>query len=164
MANQNHSGNSSLRSRSTLLKMLLGVLLIAVLALASCVQQSRGFVLPKGDIAEGKDLFQTMSCTDCHSISDLEWNGPEGGVHIRLGGEVTKIKTYGELVTSVINPSHKLSEDYQRIISDRQGTSPMESYYYNEIMTVEELTNIVAFLQSEYQVVAPDDPYYYNGR
>jgi hypothetical protein len=138
--------------------------MLSVLILAGCVQQSRGFVLPKGDLESGKDLFVTMSCDQCHSIGDLEWKGQEGGVHIPLGGEVTSIKTYGELVTSVIHPSHEIEGEYKRMVQSEVQRSPMESYYYNEVMTVEELTDIVAFLQSEYKVVVPEEPHYYTGR
>ncbi len=144
-------------------RLALGCTLLFVLLAAGCVQQSRGFVLPEGDIAQGKLLFETLSCNQCHTISDIQWAGTEGNPHIQLGGEVTTIKTYGELVTSVINPSHKIAAAYQREIPKEVTKSPMEAYSYNEVMTVEELTNIVTFLQSEYKVVTPED-YYYTGR
>jgi len=149
---------------SRFLTLALGLFLLSALAMAGCVQQSRGFVLPKGDLESGKDLFVTMSCNQCHSIGDLEWKGEEGGVHIRLGGEVTSIKTYGELVTSVIHPSHEIEGEYKRMVQSEVQRSPMEAFYYNEVMTIEELTDIVTYLQSEYKVVVPEEPHYYTGR
>lgn len=84
---------------------------------------------------------------------------------MELGGEVTAMKTYGQLVTSVINPSHRISG--QRLTDEMlvrtDGTSRMEMYRYNEIMTVQELVDLVTFLQSEYKLVAPDNPYPYPG-
>ena len=36
-------------------------------------------------------------------------------------------------------------------------------YHYNEIMTVQELVDIGTFLQSEYRLVMPQNPYPYQG-
>lgn len=67
-----------------------------------------------------------------------------------LGGGVSRVKTYGELVTSIINPSHKLARGFPpHRVSDESGSlmSP-----YNDVMTVTELINLVAFLQTRYEV------------
>ena len=61
------------------------------------------------------------------------------------GGKVTSIKTYAELVTSVINPSHKIAKGYASSSVQRAGTSLMRNY--NDVMTVTELTDLVTFLQ-----------------
>lgn len=136
------------------------------LLLMACKNESRGFVLPAGDIETGKQLFTTLYCTDCHSIGDIKWTGNEntGAPQVKLGGEVTSLKTYGELVTSVINPSHKISQRNQ--LTDQQLTAPegsslMETKCYNDVMTVQQLVDIVAFLQSKYQLVMPTNPYPY---
>ena len=63
---------------------------------------------------------------------------------IAIGGMRTRIATYGELVTSVINPSHRVARRYR----DETGDSPMRNY--NEAMTVAELIDLVAFLQTQY--------------
>lgn len=136
-----------------------------MLALASCRKESTGFVLPPGDIAKGKQLFAQLSCTDCHSIADLKWTGPgDNYPEVKLGGDVTQLKTYGELVTSVINPSHKIS---QRAVADSRwlikgDSSKMETYHFNDFVTVSELVDLVAFLQSEYKLVQPINTYPYN--
>ena len=142
-------------------------LFIAILALAfgACQNESRGFVLPQGDVATGAMLFSDFNCTRCHSIGDIEWMGSEsnGDPHIVLGGEVTSLKTYGELVTSVINPSHKISQQHltaQRL-TRADGTSKMEKYKYNEVMTVQELIDLIAYLQSEYKLIEPVYPHSY---
>ena len=114
-----------------------------------------------------KVLFQELNCTRCHSIGDIEWTGSKrfDDPHVRLGGEVTMLKTYGELVTSVINPSHKISQQdtsHQKLTLIK-GMSKMELPRYNEIMTVGELVDIVAFLQSEYMLVRPETTYPYHG-
>lgn len=146
-------------------QLLIAFFALVFLLLQACNTQSRGFILPKGDIEKGKALFVELQCNDCHSIADVAWVGSKeaGTPQIALGGTVTSIKAYGELVTSVINPSHKISKNYQQIAGATLpgGRSKMEQYNYNEVMTVDELVDIVAFLQSEYKLVVPDNPYPY---
>lgn len=143
------------------------VLLLVFFAVTSCEDQARGFVLPEGDIAEGKLSFTKLNCDNCHTIADLPWTGNAelGDPNIQLGGSVSSIKTYGELVTSVINPSHKVSKSHQKeqevLMGD--GTSKMERYNYNYVMTVQELVDVVTFLQSEYEVTVPKNHYPYYG-
>ena len=142
-------------------------LFFAFTLFAACQSESRGFVLPEGDVAKGKQTFSDLNCSRCHSIGDIKWSGGEtdDDPHIKLGGEVTALKTYGELVTSVINPSHKISRqaETKQILTDTTGASKMEVYHYNEIMTVQELVDLVTFLQSEYKLVMPENPYPYRG-
>lgn len=142
------------------------LLLLSVFFLfMACRQESRGFVLPEGDMDAGKQLFTSLYCTDCHSMDGIAWTGTEGAgaPQVKLGGDVTALKSYGELVTSVINPSHKIS---QRNLTDQQLTNPeggsmMEARCYNDVMTVQQLVDIIAFLQSKYNLVLPTNPYPY---
>jgi len=145
--------------------LFLGLLFMSMLFMA-CQRESRGFVLPAGDINSGKQLFVSMYCNDCHSIGDITRSaeGESGGAPlIQLGGEVTALKAYGELVTSVINPSHKISQRNQasQELTDPEGASKMEARCYNDVMSVQELIDIVAFLQSEYKLVIPTNTYPY---
>jgi sulfur-oxidizing protein SoxX len=146
--------------------LLLLLILSGSVLVMSCQKESRGFVLPEGNIAAGKQMFSAMNCTDCHSVGDISWAGPGENDYpeVKLGGDVTSLKTYGELVTSVINPSHKISQ--KNLLTDQQLTTPagmskMSTRTYNEIMTVQQLVDIVAFLQSEYKLVMPTNPYPY---
>ena len=145
---------------------------IAILALfmlmifsTSCENQAKGFVLPEGDVESGQQAFVNLNCDNCHSIADLPWTGNAANEdpNIPLGGNVTTIKSYGELVTSVINPSHKISQTYQdeKALTNADGSSKMERYSYNYVMTVQELVDIVTFLQAEYKLVMPDKTYPY---
>lgn len=142
-------------------------IILILAAFSSCQNESHGFILPEGDIAKGKQTFIDLNCTRCHSIGEIKWDGgeTEDDPHVKLGGEVTMLKTYGELVTSVINPSHKISQKDQskQILTDSLGASKMEVYHYNEIMTVQELVDLVTFLQSEYKLAMPQNPYPYPG-
>lgn len=62
---------------------------------------------------------------------------------VTIVAKTTRISTYGELVTSVINPSHKISKNYSDGPVESDGQSLMRNY--NDVMTVAELTDIVAF-------------------
>ena len=137
------------------------VLLYGGLLISSCNDQARGFALPEGDIEKGKATFERFTCNECHSISDIEWKGGIDNLKILLGGETSTPKSYGDLVTSVINPSHKIALRYKEqtaSLTTEKGLSKMKNY--NEVMTVQELIDLVAFLQSEYKVSAPPTDYY----
>lgn len=134
------------------------VLMMLILAalLASCEQGAdspRGFSLPAGDVAKGEEVFLTYQCLACHSLKGFEEQELELDIakRVRLGGDVTRIKTYAELVTAVINPSHKIATSLPaEQLTNSSGQSLMRNY--NEVMTVAELTDLVAFLQPQYQL------------
>ena len=126
-------------------------LFFGVIALTIGCGEGRGFALPEGDIAAGKTAFTKFKCNDCHSTNDIKFIGTDEDLHIRLGGEVSSLKSYGELVTSVINPSHKVAKRYRSALDE---STQMKSY--NDVITVQELVDIVTYLQSEYEIVIPD--------
>ena len=113
---------------------------------------------PDGNAQAGRETFIYMHCNQCHTIKGEEIPAIPGfEPYIELGGPVTRVKTYGELVTAVINPSHKLAQGYPADLVAEDGTSKM--YNYNGFMTVQELTDIVMFLQPYYDVVPPEFHY-----
>ncbi|KAA3624611.1 MAG: cytochrome C [Bacteroidetes bacterium] len=126
--------------------------------LSACNKESRGFALPEGDVVAGKANFVALNCNACHSIADIKWEGQDEELRLPLGGKTERIRTYGELLTSVINPSHKISKTYEGNLVDSAGQSRMK--IYNDIMTVQELVDVVTFLQSEYEIVVPEENYY----
>lgn len=138
--------------------LLMFILLCGGLFISSCNEQARGFALPAGDIEEGKATYKRLACNTCHSISEIEWKGGSDSLKIHLGGEVPKKKSYGDLVTSVINPSHKIAQRYKQKTVTEEGLSKMKNY--NEVMTVQELIDLVTFLQTEYKVTIPSTDYY----
>ena len=128
------------------------MLLVSVAACDSrtAVQE---IALPEGDTAKGQLAFAELQCTACHSVKGVDLPLPEhlGPVTLELGGNVSKVKSYGELVTSVINPSHRLARNIknQQIAIDGESIMPV----YNDVMTVSQLIDVVAFLQPRYNVV-----------
>ncbi len=122
-----------------------------------------GFRLPDGDPANGRVVFVAMQCHQCHTIAGE--NFPEipnaDPPYVQLGGTVSRVKTYGELVSAIINPSHKLADGYAAEQVSDNGVSKMP--VYNDYMTVRELTDLVVYLQPNYNVVVPQHhypPYY----
>ncbi len=130
------------------------IVLVGVGSLAGCgtdPKSSMGFTLPDGNAKQGETLFTSFQCYECHTVAGVtvpESQSPDQTI-VRLGGEVSRIKTYGELVTSIINPSHRLPNRYhaEQVTTD-EGASQMTNY--NDVMTVTELIDLVAFLQSQY--------------
>ena len=119
-------------------------------ALSACDSvPSGGLVLPEGDASEGRELFVDFHCHSCHVVRGVELPSAEfeREHQVSLGGQ--RAKTYADLVTSVINPSHRVSRRYRDADSEEQA-SPMA--VYNDVMTVGELVDIVAFLQEQYEV------------
>jgi hypothetical protein len=128
--------------------------------LISCGEEermARGFVLPKGDIEAGKTAFSELKCTQCHSVAGVEFSEIKSGAGFELGGKVRRIKTYGELVTAVIDPTHDVNPKFtssRPAYNGENPTTPMPSF--NSIMTVKQLSDIVIFLHSRYQEEGPD--------
>ena len=141
-------------------------LLIAIVCVVFTVacdtgpKSAAGFRLPDGNAEVGKQLFVQLECISCHAITGLEL--PQATqpspVMVTLGGPVTRVKNYGQLVSSVINPSHKIIRGYPQDEVTVDGESIMQ--VYNETMTVQQLIDLVAFLQPQYRVIVPQYSYY----
>lgn len=139
----------------------------AVLLFAGCVMSEKspvGFRLPEGSIWKGKTAFVELGCINCHSVVDEdlmpEMTQPRQ-IHVVLGGEITRVKTYGQLVTSIINPSHVVSPQYRDKYTDAEGNSMMTDF--SKEMTVEQMIDLAEFLQARYEVVIPDYAYNEHG-
>ena len=133
------------------------LLLTAIAVVAGCDRDpmsEKGFRLPDGNAMAGRETFLYMQCNQCHTIEGETLPLVPGyEPYVELGGPVTRVKTYGELVTAIINPSHKLADGYAEELVSEEGESKM--YVYNGYMTVQELIDVVSFLQPHYDVVIP---------
>jgi mono/diheme cytochrome c family protein len=143
---------------------MLAVAAVAML-LAACglndPKSERGFRLPDGDAQAGRKAFVDLGCYTCHQVEGVEAEfAGTGAASVRLGGETTIVRSYGELVTAIINPSHKIAVGSDPAQVAPEGQSLMEVAALNERMTVRQLTDLVAFLQTTYEVVPPPyNPY-----
>ena len=121
------------------------LLLLAAPACNSGRHSSAGFRLPPdGSIERGQAAFVELGCNQCHDVAGV--NLPKSQARtttaILLGGELMREPSDGRLVRSVIWPSQEA----------RLGSTMS---HYEERMTVRQLTDIVAFLQSRYTVRRP---------
>ncbi len=117
----------------------------------------------QGDLNRGQQAFLRLECNQCHVVDDVDlpaFSGPRP-VTVDLGGDLYLAKTCGDLVTSIINPDHVLSENYldqlPREVRRRTNSSPM---YLKKDMLVTELIDIVAFLNSRYRLLPGYTEYY----
>jgi mono/diheme cytochrome c family protein len=142
-----------------LLKLLAGTVGVVLLALTvvSCkgAKSGRGFHLPDGDADKGRAAFVQLGCNQCHTVSGVELAAPSapGLVQVKLGGEVLRVKTYGQLVTSIIDPSHVSSPQHLAKLQS-QDRPPMPEF--TNTMTVRQMIDIVAFLHGSYTKVMPE--------
>lgn len=128
-----------------------GAIVLGGMVLQACAGFGMGYYLPEGDADRGREAFVWLGCHFCHGVEDLE--APPGGVF--LGGRSTRVTTYGDLYTAITNPSHELARGYPRERVARDGQSVMADARLNEVMTVQELVDLVAFLRPQYDVVPP---------
>jgi hypothetical protein len=130
--------------------------------LAACASGALfGFPVDEGDIAAGRQAFIDHRCHQCHSISD-ERLPPLAGADrpiLELGGPTTMVRSYADLTTSIINPNHAISERYrdQQLLLNTE--IPLESPMPRpnlDTMTVRQLIDLVAFLDSKYELMVED--------
>jgi mono/diheme cytochrome c family protein len=111
-----------------------------------------GLRLPEGDLARGEKAFHDLGCDGCHAIvrENRSRSGAPPELVVALGGKVAHIESHGKLVTSIINPSHGFPRRYPRERITEAGQSKMPNF--NETMTVEQLIDLTAYLQSKYEL------------
>jgi L-cysteine S-thiosulfotransferase len=127
-------------------------------------ESAMGFRLPEGDADRGLQAFHDLDCHRCHLVRGMDMPAADSDLEpVVLGRDVGRVQTYGELVTSLINPTHKLAPGYDKADVTVGGESRMALAYLNEVMTVQQLIDLVAFLQPRYEVRPPQyDPYMYS--
>jgi hypothetical protein len=136
---------------------------LAILLTACGYTSTFGFPVEQGDIAAGRQTFIEYRCHRCHTVAGVALPEIAGAASPRfeLGGETSQVKAYSELVTSIINPNHRISDQYREQLSQparRALTTPMPMDHI-ETMTVREVIDLVAFLDSRYILI---DDYRYD--
>ena len=138
------------------------IALLCVTAFALCavgckenVKSTRTFRLPEGNAVNGKAAFVSLECVRCHSVAGVDLPPPTAPAlkTLALGGKVARLRTYGDLLTSIIHPELALSDARSPEQKAKMFTSPMRSF--NQVMTVQQLIDLVAFLQPSYTQLEP---------
>jgi mono/diheme cytochrome c family protein len=110
--------------------------------------------MPEGDRAAGKAAFVDLQCSACHTVhgvSDLPAPVAAPPVPVTLGGVTTTAPSDGQLVAAIVHPSHRVSRAYPEEKVKSGSLSRMGDM--TDAMTVRQLVDVVAFLQSQYEVV-----------
>ena len=151
----------SLKRLVALLSIIL--LLCLVTACAPDKQSGRGLYLPEGNADKGKQDFIDLGCNWCHTVKGVDLPVVENEpapFSIQLGGEVIRVKTYGELVTSIINPNHIISYQNRQVLEklarDKDAEIKTLMPSFNDKMTVAQLVNLVTFLDAHYKQYIPE--------
>ena len=137
------------------------IMLCTVIGVSGCGgdrMSETGFVLPEGDALAGRQAFVDLQCNHCHTVmgEDLPSGPFVDPPYVQLGGSSPRVKTYGQLVTAITSPSRDLVASYLADKVSEDGESNM--YDYNRQMTVQQLADLVLFLQPHYKVIAPKRP------
>ena len=121
-----------------------------------------GFRIPAGNPDRGLVAFNELRCAQCHTVAGVDAftvEPYEDGLVVPLGGEVYRVKTYGELITAIIHPSESIRPDVLQRYDMPDGKSLMPDY--TGAMTTGQLLDIATFLEGHYHVTIPDYPVTY---
>ena len=132
-------------------------LVLALLAAGCSYDPNFGFPIDEVRIDAGRQAFIDHRCHQCHTVAGVQLPTLAGAADPRfeLGGETAFVKAYSGLVTSIINPDHRISEQYleqQRRQVRPLPQAPMPMPHIDN-MTVRQLIDIVAFLDSRYTLI-----------
>jgi sulfur-oxidizing protein SoxX len=141
------------------------LLLAATVAatLAACAPNTALLVrFPLGNVQRGREAFVALECNACHRVDGIELAQRPGAppIDVALGGHTPRIETYGDILTAIVNPSHRLARSYSAT-AGRDRLSPMAGEFLNEVMTTQQLVDVAAFLRTEYDYVPPPPPPYW---
>ncbi|MBI2177097.1 MAG: c-type cytochrome [Candidatus Tectomicrobia bacterium] len=104
------------------------------------------FLLPKGDAPAGREVFVKMECYSCHVVKGEKFPTSSS----REPGKGTELTGIGGahppeyFFEALLNPNRVIIQGPG--YSDKQGLSTMPNY--NDVMTLEEAVNLVAYLKS----------------
>ena len=102
------------------------------------------FTLPKGNPTKGRAVFVKLQCYVCHEVKGQTFPGAKGPASI--GPELSEMAAHHEaefFAEAIVNPNALIDEPQWRA---PDGTSRMPSF--NDLLTVQELVDLVAFLKS----------------
>ena len=132
------------------------IAVLSVILVSACSGDKppvKGFVLPDGNIEKGAMVFVEMGCAQCHTVVDSDiQQPPDSSVQVQLGGNIRYVKHYGDLLTSIVIPDHRISSKYASPAGKEElETSPMPTF--TEDLTVAQLIDVVEFLHSKYTTI-----------
>jgi mono/diheme cytochrome c family protein len=136
-------------------KIVMIVLLTVAAMLAACSTDPAIDPLTIGDPVKGKELFENSlrgRCAACHDQNgdDIPTGPSLAGIGSEAGKRVTGMSAVEYLEQSILEPSAFLSEGYQdRMKVYRIVVAEEEDYMFADMITEEEMNNLVAFLLTQ---------------
>jgi mono/diheme cytochrome c family protein len=107
-------------------------------------------------VERGKQVFINFECHSCHEVSGSNLPKPtvDPPVPVRLGGTILHERPDARLVTAIVNPNHGITGTPRNLVTvaDRSRMPDFASR-----MTIQQLTDLVEFLQSTYTVRPPEN-------
>jgi mono/diheme cytochrome c family protein len=125
---------------------------LGLLLAAGCSgrQSPSGFRLPPGDAAAGQQAFVDLECSQCHTVPGVDLPAPTAATVVKLGGKTLLPPTDGDLTTDIILPASHFATGYPAAQVQEGAHSKMPDY--TRKMSVRQLADLVAFLQTKYSV------------
>lgn len=128
-----------------------------VLTCDSGPKTGRGFPLPEGNVEKGKIPFVDLECNSCHRVAGVELPPPgePPAAVVALGAMSAKSEPTGSWVQSSSILPTVWPESYPRELLGPGEKSPVVNF--NDEMTVNQMIDLVAFLQSRYEILLPQE-------
>ena len=130
--------------------LVIAAMLSVVAACDSGRHTTAGFSMPAdANLERGRQAFSDLGCPACHRVVNLNLPSPtvQPAVPVVLGGEIDRKLSDAYLVTAMISPSHQLAL-YPKEQVTSGGMSRMPNH--TDKMSVRQMVDLVAFLQSRY--------------
>jgi hypothetical protein len=139
---------------------LLLVLFGGLLGLSGCSDSRnlRRFHMPAGNVERGQAAFVALKCTTCHTVTGVPALPPPTvtpASQVVLGGDVIRLRTYGDLLTAIVHPNYSLSEKMRWVPGEAVTRPDSAMPVVNDVMTVTQLIDLVTFLQPRYTELRP---------
>ncbi len=122
--------------------------------------ESEGFRFRGGNPQEGRNAFVTLKCIECHSVRNVDLEGPqeEKRINLELALETRFVKRYEDIILAITNPRHVITEQYRKILTEaelRGGIDPLMPDLTKD-MSARQLIDLTAFLDEVYARELPD--------
>ncbi|MEM1293820.1 MAG: c-type cytochrome [Verrucomicrobiota bacterium] len=111
-----------------------------------------------GDPERGQLVFGQLACSQCHLVKGAKVNQPaDARLDLLLGEEVRFVKRYEDMITAITNPRHVMNERYRALLDRTLEGDDVEPFMpkLTESMTVQQLVDLVEFLDRFYQSQLP---------
>ena len=105
-----------------------------------------GFFLPKGNAEAGRQAFLHMKCSSCHWVAnDMQVPDPVTAKAGPMLGPKQAAYAPGWIANSIVSPSHTIARGSE---GKAEGGELSRMADFTQTMTVRELIDLVAYIQS----------------